>query len=140
MSDKGLPYGPATVAIRRFLQRLAALDANAERDVVRHYEALSATDEFRRAELAMAMAVAEAGRVAERDSIAGPLIQIVRTRESQSDELVQQINISANNLRPIAEPALGAILALLMRDTLTATQMQILYEPFASLIRIDTLG
>lgn len=130
MTELGLPYGPGTRAIRRFLQRMAALNAEAEAEIVQRHGQAVATREYRAAEIALSAAVSRSGRDGERDAIAGPLIQLVRA-----------VPIAANSgepgevvLRDIAEPALAALLALMMRDVLLPTDFARLYAPFEQAI------
>jgi hypothetical protein len=44
------------------------------------------------------------------------------------------------SLDPVAEPALAALLALLVADILDGTHIGVLYAPFASLITRDDLA
>jgi hypothetical protein len=131
-----LPYGPATLAIRKFLQRLAALNAGAEAQVMKRFADASETRSFRAAEVAVGVAIERSGRGAEQAALAGPLLQLVKTREG--DLSSPAATDPSVDLRPIAEPALAALLALMMRDVLPANEFAELYEPFA--VAIPTAG
>jgi hypothetical protein len=123
------PYGPNTAVIRRFLQRFAALDASALAAVVAAYDALQASPSFGRADRAVAAAVERSGRTAERDSVVGPLLRLLPAAPGDAPDV----------LSPVAEPALAAVLALLLRDELSADAVATLYGPFEPLIPVGSL-
>lgn len=135
------PYGPATSAVRQFLVRLAGLGASARAEAVQRFEEIARTSAFVAAELRLAETIERSGRTDARDALAGPLLQLVRIPdapdrdtpvvtpdddEGEADALAQ--------LDPIAEPALAALLALLVADLLPQSTTDQLYAPFAELI------
>jgi hypothetical protein len=122
-----LPYGPNTAAVRRFLQRFAALDARQWDAAAATFAALEPTPRFRAADRALGLSVERTGRTAERDAVVGPLLQIARAPEG-SDEPP-----------PVAAAALAALLALVMRDVLDEGTFATLYAPFADLVWVDAL-
>ncbi|MGV3707215.1 MAG: hypothetical protein ACO1Q7_00105 [Gemmatimonas sp.] len=130
MTDRSAPYGPQTAQIRRFLQALAGLAPEAESTVVARFGESGATAAYRTAERALADAIAKSGRERERDALGGPLLQMLRAPGTSEEA----------SLKPMAEPALGALLALLMHDLLTPLQVAALYAPFDGIISRDTLG
>ena len=131
------PYGPATVRIRKFLQRLAALSPATEIEVIGRYAEISASRAFRAAENAVGLAIERSGREAAQTALAGPLLQLVRVSEANTTDTTHAQDDDA--LRPIAEPALSALLALMMSDVLAASEFSQLYEPFAMAIPMDVL-
>ncbi|MCC6242485.1 MAG: hypothetical protein IT353_06565 [Gemmatimonadaceae bacterium] len=127
----GSPYGPATVDVRRFLVRLAGLGASARADVVARYAEVCDTPAFIAAEATLGETIARAGRTDARDALGGPLLQLVQ-RAPRTELPASEIDIDA--LDPIAEPALAALLALMVRDLLSAECAATLYAPFADVI------
>ena len=131
-----LPYGPFTVQVRRFLQKLAALTPEDEHAVVREFERVAVTPEYQAAERVLGSAIARSGRERERDALGGPLLQMLRpTAEDAAsapgaDEPKSPPSASASAFRPVAEPALAALLAVLMQDVLSAELLARLYAPF----------
>ena len=135
----GNPYGPNTPAVRRFLQRFAALRPAEWAAAVRRYEEAQGTAAFAAADRALGQAVERTGRTAERDAVVGPLAQVVRDAPHRphgggppDDGLAL--------LPPVAEAALAALLALVVRDVLPPRAFDALYEPFAELVPVDALG
>ncbi|MDQ6612411.1 MAG: hypothetical protein M3Y64_08255, partial [Gemmatimonadota bacterium] len=102
----------------------------------RRHRAVSVLPAFASAELALGLLVAQAGRESERDALAGPLLLLVceRGAEALTADTVEPV------LRAIAEPALAALLALLMRDLLAPRDFSALYEPFEQAIPFATLS
>jgi hypothetical protein len=121
------PYGPATKSIRQFLVRLAALDAASRARVVAAFEAVEGAPSFAAADAMLAETIERSGRNAERDALAGPLLQIARRNDGM---LPADGTAQPDDLDPIAEPALAALLALLVADLLPARHFQSLYSPF----------
>jgi len=119
------PYGPQTASIRAFLRDLATLDVNAHHDVVQRWTAITGTPAFVRADRTLGEVLIRAGREAERDAAAGPLLQMMRVADAPSEH---------EPLDPIAEPALAALMALLVRDLLPADLFDTLTEPLRALI------
>ena len=132
------PYGPQTLEIRRFLQRLAALGADEWIAAAAEYEVVQAGPRFAGADRALSAAVAATQRERERDAALGPLLQLVSipaaggTPADEPDAPVP--------LAPVAEAALAAVLALLVRDVLGASAFATLYAPFAARIPLASLG
>lgn len=129
------PYGPQTPAVRRFLQRLAALSpadwdraAAAYAAAARQAAAVAADRDLQRA-------VERAGRAAERDAVLGPLAQLVRVdARGEATEADAPLD-----LHPVAEAALAALLALVVRDVLGPRAFATLYAPFAATIPVAAL-
>lgn len=128
MTAPALPYGPQTAAIRRYLVRLAGLSASDRRAMVAEFSTLSTTRAYDAAETALAHAIERSGREAARDALSGPLLQLVRAPDSANtaDDL--------DALDPVAEPALAALLALLVHDLLEPAQFDVLYAAGAALV------
>jgi hypothetical protein len=133
----GRPYGPNTPAVRRFLQRFAALRPAEWEQAARRYEAQQHTAPLAAADRALGQAVERAGRTAERDAVVGPLVQLVRDAPL-APNAVEAEGLSL--LPQVAEAALAALLALVVRDLLPARAFDALYAPFAELIPPDALG
>ncbi|MEP6764782.1 MAG: hypothetical protein ABJB66_10750 [Gemmatimonadaceae bacterium] len=135
MIENRLPYGPNSLLVRRFLQRLAALGAGTELEVVARYELVTKRDEFWVADSAVAILIGKSDRASDRDAIAGPLLQLVSKR-LDSDAVANSDGVV---LRPVAEPALAALLALMMSDLLQPDHFNVLFESFAQAIPIESL-
>ena len=122
------PYGPATVSIRRFLVRLASLDPMARDAIVTRFAELADSRAYTVADAALAETIERSGRTDAQDALAGPLLQLVRPREPS--------HLAAGDHGPdvaldaLAEPALAALLALLVRDLLPSVHFRTLYSPF----------
>jgi hypothetical protein len=108
--------------------QLAALDAAARAGVVTRFDGIASSPAFAAADAILAETIERSGRNAERDALAGPLLQIARRRDEMlpADGMAQP-----GDLDPIAEPALAALLALLVADLLPARHFELLYSPFA---------
>jgi hypothetical protein len=122
------PYGPSTPTVRRFLQRFAALDAAAWDTAAADFHAAERTPAFASADQALALAIERSGRVAERDAVLGPLLQLVRPAGGEPA-----------TEHPVAAAALGAVLALVVHDVMDAGAFRVLYAPFATLIPLDSV-
>lgn len=131
------PYGPETLAIRRFLVRLAGLGAHDRALVVQRYNAGVHDPANRLAETALATTIERSDREAARDALSGPLLQLVK-RSAASVVTPPETDV-LETLDPIAEPALAALLALLVRDVLEAPHFTWLYAPFADCIPLSEL-
>lgn len=118
------PYGPATAAVRRFLVQLAALDGAAHADVIARFATVCPSREFSAADRVLGETIERSGRNEAREAVAGPLLQLVRI---------------ADDLDPIAEPALAALLALIVSDLLAESTLRTLYKPFEHAIPLDTV-
>jgi hypothetical protein len=136
-----LPYGPNTAAIRRFLVRLAGLGAADRAAIVAAHASQQHTRAWYAAEAALATCIERSGRAPQRDALSGPLLQLVRVAPggSQNTETTSDEEMLAT-LDPVAEAALAALLALLVRDLLSVDQCTTLYAPFASTIPLRDLG
>lgn len=126
------PYGPQTAAVRSFLVRLAGLGA-ADRDaVVTRHAALADSPRYRRADATLGDVITRSGREAARDALTGPLLQLVKRQAALTD--ADQGDTDDFALDPIAEPALAALLALLVRDLLDDDTVRLLTEAFSDTI------
>ena len=126
------PYGPETVAVRRFLVRLAGLGATDRATVVARYETIAATRAYEAADARLGEVITRSGRDEARDALSGPLLQLVkRPTPDVSPAADAEADIA---LEPIAEPALAALLALMVRDLLDDATVQLLTDAFADTI------
>ncbi len=126
------PYGPETAAVRRFLVRLAGLGATDRATVVARYEAIAATRAYEAADARLGEVITRSGRDEARDALSGPLLQLVkRPTPDVSPAADAEADIA---LEPIAEPALAALLALMVRDLLDDATVQLLTDAFADTI------
>ena len=132
------PYGPNTTAVRRFLQRFAALSHDEWSAAVRAFDAAEGTPRFRRADVALGSAISGAGREAERDAAMRPLLQLVRATPDAAREDGDDDGEDARD--PGAPAAAAAVLALVARDVLHPDLFATLYAPFAELGPLDRLG
>lgn len=123
-----LPYGPQTAAVRGFLVRLAGLGAADRAGVVARYEALAATRAYEAADARLGEVITRSGREEARDALSGPLIQLVKRPDSPTGEDAEI------ELEPIAEPALAALLALMVRDLLDDATVRLLTDAFSETI------
>jgi len=122
------PYGPETAAVRRFLVRLAGLGATDRAAVVARYETVAATRAYEAADARLGDVITRSCREEARDALSGPLLQLVkRPTPDASPE-------SEIALEPIAEPALAALLALMVRDLLDDATVLLLTDAFADTI------
>ena len=126
------PYGPETAAVRRFLVRLAGLGATDRAAVVARYETIAATRAYEAADARLGEVITRSGRDEARDALSGPLLQLVkRPTPDMSPASDAEAEIA---LEPIAEPALAALLALMVRDLLDDATVQLLTDAFADTI------
>jgi len=123
------PYGPNTPRIRRFLQRMAGLGGEDRATVITRYAAACTGPAWSGAERELAAAVEKSGRGPLRDAVAGPLLQLVRI-PSDGTAAEGAASDPLTSLDPIAEPALAAVLALLVEELLSAAAWATLYGPF----------
>lgn len=132
------PYGPASASIRRFLVQLAALGPVARAGVVQRYRDLSSSDDYHAAESMVGDVIARSARTVARDALGGPFMALMRPTPSpdrSSDTGLPPHE--SDDLDPVAEPALGALLALLVRDLIDDEQFAALYAPFAAVIPLE---
>jgi len=114
LAQEQQPYGPQTAAIRAFLRDLAALDSARHGVAVARWTQQVGTPDFARADRLLGEVLIRAGREAERDAAAGPLLQMLRAPEAGE----ASNGTTDDELDPIAEPALATLMALLVRDLL----------------------
>lgn len=122
-----------TARIRQFLVRLAGLGALARKDVVARHLAHVNSADYIAAETALAEVIERSGRTAERDALAGPLMQLLVVSPTAPDD-AQAIPSDDLQLDPVAEPALAALLALLVSDLMAPHHVSTLTAPFADMM------
>ncbi len=133
-----LPYGPATAAIRRFFVALAALDLEAHDDVVARFSALSKSAAFSAADATLGEIIDRSGRTDARNALFGPLLQLVRERDAGAGDSGGDSDAPVP-LDSIAEPALAALMGLLVHDLLSMEMLATLYAAFADAIPLDSV-
>jgi hypothetical protein len=126
-----LPYGPNSAAIRRFLVQLAGLGVADRARVVMAYGLQSTGRPWMAAEQAMAEAITRGDREGYRDALSGPLMQLVRIPGS-AEPITDEEALAT--LEPIAEPALAALLALVVGDLIPEEALTTLLAPFAGVV------
>ena len=122
------PYGPNTSRVRRFLVQLAALGEADRNAVCGEYDRLSRTSTWAAAEAELGRIMEASGRSELQTALSGPFLQLVGSGDTEDAP------------GQIAEPALGAVLAIVLSDLLPAEQFTTLYEPFARTIPVSALG
>jgi len=137
-TPSSLPYGPATPAIRRFLVRLAALGASERQSAIASYGTARDTRAWHIAETALGEVIDRSGRSGAQEALAGPLLQLVRRPQAPA-QVPESAEAALDTLEPMAEPALAALLALVVRDLLEPRDFATLYEPLAHVIPLDAL-
>jgi len=140
-----------TAEVRRFLVQLAALELDAHDTVVQRFAEIVQARSFAVADETVGNVIERSGRTDARDALAGPLLQLVRLHEPaeelstqhETSDAAEQMrrDTSASDaapvlLDPIAEPALAALLALLVRDLLSSETFDALYAPFREIIPV----
>ena len=126
------PYGPQTVAIRGFLVRLAGLGTTDRAAVVARFETIARTRDYEAADARLGDVIKRSGREEARDALSGPLLQLVKR---PTPDVPPASDAEAEiALEPIAEPALAALLALMVRDLLDDATVQLLTDAFADTI------
>ncbi len=130
--DKRTPYGPATDVIRNFLVKLAGLDSEAHDGVVARFDALHQEHLWVAADVTLGETLERSGRNDARDAVAGPLLQLIRIEQADDPSVASLSREHA--LDPIAEPALAAVLALIVSDLLPTATLATLYAPFEPII------
>ena len=126
------PYGPETAAVRGLLVRLAGLGTADRAAVVARYETLAATRAYEAADTRLGEVITRSGREEARDALSGPLLQLMKRRVADTDTPSAVGDEIA--LEPIAEPALAALLALMVRDLLDDATVRLLTEPFSDIL------
>ena len=133
--DNSAPYGPATPMVRAFLVRFAGLSASDRARVTLRYESMRDARAWTEADSVLGSTIERSGREPERDALAGPLMQLVRVTERTDNHADEHDAVDA--LDPIAEPALAALMALLVKDLLSPATFDTLYAPFRNEIEIS---
>lgn len=138
MSGTPLPYGPNTPIIRQFLVRLAGLSRSDRLDIVATYARQQDTVEFQRAEALLATTMERSGRTEARDALSGPLFQLLRNSPASSGTVASpEDEATVEDLDPVAEPALAALLALVVQDLLPEDAFHQLTAACARVLPID---
>lgn len=133
------PYGPATATIRQFLVRLAAVGPSERAQASMAYAALADTRRWHQAETTLAAVVERSGRSAAQEAVAGPLLQLVHRPDIAPLPETASPDEALATLDPVAEPALAALLALLVRDLLEPSLFATLYGPMHDVIPVESL-
>ena len=132
------PYGPNTNAVRRLLQRLAALPPEEWARLAQLYEGLARTASFAAADRALGESIAAAGREAEGEAVDGPVVQLATDAAERVARAMG--GDSAPEPDRFAEPALAASLAVIARDLLDEPQFLLLYGPVSWAVPPGELG
>jgi hypothetical protein len=132
------PYGPQTAAIRHYLVRLAGLSRSDRLQVVAAYASHQQSAAFQHAEDELAVVMERSGREDARAALSGPLLQLVKRAPvtADSDRDVESTD-ALHDMDPVAEPALAALLALLVRDLLPDEAFRALTAPMALVLPFD---
>jgi hypothetical protein len=123
------PYGPSTGRVRRFLQRVAELDAASWTAAVADHVVIASSPAGRSADRALGRAIEAAGLHGERDAVLGPVVQLAATQDRRA-------NIATD---AGAETLLAAALAIVATPPLEHAALATLYAPFARLIPLASL-
>ncbi len=126
-----LPYGPNTANVRRFFVRLAGLSRADRADVVARFEAVASSRAYAAADARLGEVITRSGREEARDALTGPLLQLVQHAAPPAT--------GEAALEPIAEPALAALLALMVRDLLDDGSVRVLTDAFSETIPLHTV-
>ncbi len=137
-APKPLPYGPQTSAVRGFLVRLAGLGAADRAAVVLRYEAVATTRAYEAADARLGEVITRSGREEARDALSGPLMQLVKRPAPEATTDATTDAATAFELEPIAEPALAALLALMVRDLLDDQTVRLLTDAFGDTIPLGS--
>lgn len=132
----GIREQDAALAARKFLGRLAQLGLDDLGATVRRWHGLVGTRWFD-AEAALTQAMHETDRYAQQESWLGELAAIFQRRPWFSRSM-PGIDIGASDASS-QYVATIAMLALLVRDQMSAADFALLYEPFAAVIPIEAL-
>jgi hypothetical protein len=109
------------------------------------YAAEVSTRAWMLAETALATAIERSGREPQRDALSGPLLQLVQRDRGAAATATAATATAAeatdedrvlDTLDPVAEPALAALLALLVCDLLDGAQLARLMAPFEGVIAL----
>ena len=130
-----LPYGPNTPAVRRFLQRLAGKPATDCIAAARTYLALQGTPELVTADRALGHALETSGRIDARDAVVGPIVTLMNGHAEKLEAGISH-GVTVDDM---AESALAAALGLIVGDVIPAPTLEVLYRPYAELIRLEDI-
>ena len=135
MSDEN-PFGPRTLAVRRFLEAIQRLTIAQWREVIEAWRT-TVTDAWHDASSAVAAAVTESERRQAREELLSELGDITRRMRWHGGEAVgnstQAIESTAHYVASLAA------LALLVRDRLRRHEFDALYSPIMSVIPLATI-
>ncbi len=146
LASRDQPYGPHTADVRAFLRDLASMSEDAMVVVCGQWERLRSQTEFARADRTLGETIVRADREAERDAAAGPLLRMMRAREAarsgaDSDDNTADSGrtdtLAEQPLHPISEPALAALMALIVRDLLPREVFAVLTSPLRDIVAAD---
>ena len=129
-------YGPNTPAVRRFLQRLAGKPAADCIAAARIYLSLQGSPEFSAADRTLGRALETSGRTDARDAVVGPLVQLMSGHAERLEAAADGSGITTDDM---AESALAAALGLIVGDVIPAGTLEVLYRPYAELIRLEDI-
>lgn len=127
------PYGPQTAAVRSFLVRLAGLGSADREAVVARHTAIARSRAYEAADTLLGELVTRSGREEARDALSGPLMQLVKRPADPNAHHETDDEIA---LEPIAEPALAALLALMVRDLIDPASLRLLTDAFSDTLPI----
>jgi hypothetical protein len=131
MSATPLPYGPQSARIRAFLVQFAGLGAADRARVVEAHRTQLTSREWVSAERVLADTMGRSGRDAYREALSGPLLHRVRRPGA---EVPTSEEAALDTLDPVAEPALAALLALLVYELLPVEMVRTLCAPFSGVL------
>lgn len=106
--------------------------------MITRYAAESVTRGWHYAETALGEVIERSGRGGAQEAVAGPLLQLVR-RPGASTAPPASDAEALDTLEPLAEPALAALLALVVQDLLEPKDFATLYTPLADIIPLASL-
>ena len=131
-----LPYGPNTPVVRRFLQRLAGKPASDCIAAARIYLSLQGTADLATADRALGHALESSGRTDARDAVVGPIVTLMSGHAERLRDAPDSSDVTVDDM---AESALAAALGLIVGDVLPASMLEVLYRPYAGLIRLEDI-
>ena len=136
VSDEN-PFGPGTLAVRRFLEAIQRLTIEQWREVIEAWRT-TVTDAWHDAGSAVAAAVTESARRQAREELLSELGEITRrTRWNGGDRAGDSSQAMESTAHYVASLA---ALALLVRDRITRREFDALYLPFRGVIPLESLS
>jgi hypothetical protein len=132
-----LPYGPQSATVRALLVQLAGLGETDRARVVAAHAARCTTREWIAAERQLAETMARSDRDGFREALSGPLLQLVRRPDAPASPADDE---ALDTLDPVAEPALAALLALMVQDLLPPAMVRTLCAPFGDVVDAEVLA